>query len=102
MKQFLFLATILGTLIEGDSMKLVDTKTGHVVIEFIDHNPKFHSRFLEKVLTAEGILIPPPLRKEFEDKEVIFVDDPLFEKAFKEVYLPFCLSTRGSTYEWQN
>lgn len=81
-------------------MKLVNSKSGYVVIEFVDGQVKFHDRFLEAEMKETGILIPPALTSQFEGKETIFYGDPLFEKAFLEVYYPLCISS--SVYEWQN
>jgi hypothetical protein len=47
-----------------------------------------------------GILIPPLLTQTFEGREVVFLGDPLFEKAFIEVYYPFCIA--HSVYHWHN
>lgn len=93
------LATIATATLSGESMKLVQKETGHVVVEFQNHKAKFHSHFLEKILSAEGIFIPPVLRNQFEEKEVVYMEDPLFEKAFIEVYSKFNL---GTSYEWKN
>src|SRR5579863_10409366 len=44
---------------QGDSMKLVNTKTGFVVVEFERGLVHFHDRFLEAEMKETGILIPP-------------------------------------------
>ena len=93
------LATIATTALNGESMKLVKKETGQTIVEFKDHKAIFHSKFLEKVLSNEGILIPPVLRHEFDGKEIIFIDDPLFEQAFVQIYCRFNLD---SSYEWKN
>jgi hypothetical protein len=98
--QVMLIASMMAT--NGDSMKLVQKETGDVVIEFKDNTAIFHSRFLEKALKEDGVLIPPAMRAEFGGKEVVFVDDPLFEKAFVEVYWPFYMKAANSSYEWQN
>ncbi len=102
MKRTLVLATaaaIASCFNNGESMKLVNTKTGYVVVEFCDGRASFNDRFLEVEMKETGILIPPILAKEFEGKEVIYFGDPLFEKAFVEVYYPFCIA--HSLYQWQ-
>ncbi len=81
-------------------MKLINKKTGFVVVEFKGGKAEFHDRFLEAEMKETGILIPPGLVKQFGNKEVIFYDDPLFEKAFIEVYYPLCIA--NSLYQWQN
>lgn len=81
-------------------MKLVNTKTGFVVVEFKQGKAEFHDRFLEAEMKETGILIPPALTHSFQDKEVIFLGDPLFEKAFVEVYYPLCIA--NAVYQWKN
>ncbi len=102
MKRTLFIAAsaITSTFTNGDPMKLINTKTGFVVVEFIQGKAAFHDRFLEVEMRETGILIPPAFAKIFEDKEVIFLGDPLFEKAFVEIYYPLCIA--NTVYQWQN
>jgi hypothetical protein len=102
MKQTLFLAAsaIAAAFTNGEPMKLVNTKTGFVVVEFKQGKAEFHDRFLAAEMEETGILIPPALNKSFEEKEVIFLGDPLFEKAFIEIYYPLCIA--NSVYQWQN
>lgn len=84
----------------GDSMKLVNNKSGYVVVEFKEGQAQFNDRFLEAEMKESGILIPPSMVDQFDGKETILYGDPLFEKAFKEVYYPLCITS--SIYEWQN
>lgn len=102
MKRTLFLAAsaITAAFTNGEPMKLVNTKTGFVVVEFNQGKPVFYDRFLEAEMKETGILIPPALVKLFDNKEVIFMGEPLFEKAFIEVYYPLCIA--NSVYQWQN
>lgn len=102
MKRTLFLATsaIAAAFTNGEPMKLVNTKTGFVVIEFRQGKTEFHDRFLEAEMKETGILIPPAMAHAFEGKEVIFFGDPQFERAFIEVYYPLCIA--NSVYQWQN
>jgi|SRR3989344_1098802 len=95
-------ATIVAANLNGENMKLVERKTGETIIEFKDKTVTFHCHFLEKALREGGILIPPIMRREFGGKEVVFVDDPLFEKAFVEVYWPMYMATANCPFEWQN
>jgi hypothetical protein len=101
MKRTLFLATsaIATAFANGESMKLVNVKTGFVVVEFNQGKVAFHDRFLETEMKETGILIPPALASEYEGKEVIYLGDPLFEKAFIHVHFPHCFAT--SVYQWQ-
>lgn len=105
MKNTLFVALFAVTsatsvLMSGDPMKLVNTQTGYTVVEFLDDgNIRFNDRFLEAEMKESGILIPPSLLDSFEGKEFVYFGDPLFERAFKEVYYPYSVST--SIYKWQ-
>lgn len=83
----------------GNEM-LVNSKTGHIVIEFIDGKTKIYDRFLEVEMRETGIYIPPSKREDFDGKEVVYLSDPSFEKAFIEVYDPLCIA--NSVYRWQN
>lgn len=80
-------------------LRLINTKTGHVVVEFCDDAIQFHDRFLELEMEEVGILIPFSLQPEFLNKEIIYLDDPLFKKAFLEIYYPICIA--NSLYQWQ-
>lgn len=100
MKRTLFLATsAIAAALNGEPMKLINTKTGFVVVEFKEGKAEFYDRFLEAEMKETGILIPSTWAKEFENKEVIYYGDPLFEKAFIEVYYPLCIA--NSLYQWQ-
>lgn len=101
MKRTLFLAaSAIASALSGEPMKLINTKTGFVVVEFREGKAQFHDRFLEAEMKETGILIPPLFAHNFEGKEVIYFGDPLFEKAFIEVYYPLCIA--NSLYQWQN
>lgn len=100
MKRTIFIAaSAIAAALNGEDMKLVNTKTGFVVVEFQDGKAQFHDRFLEAEMKETGILIPPALVSNYQDKEVIFLGDPLFEKAFIEVYYPLCIA--NVVYQWQ-
>ena len=81
-------------------MKLINTKTGYVVVEFENGGVQFHDRFLEAEMKETGILIPRSHQAQFAGKETIFFGDPLFEKAFLEIYYPLCIS--NVLYTWDN
>ncbi|PIS02850.1 MAG: hypothetical protein COT85_02120 [Chlamydiae bacterium CG10_big_fil_rev_8_21_14_0_10_42_34] len=102
MKRTFFLAAsaISAAFTNGEQMKLVNTKTGFVVVEFTQGKAEFHDRFLEAEMKETGILIPPALASSYANREVIFLNDPLFEKAFIEVYYPLCIA--NCVYQWQN
>lgn len=100
MKRTLFIATsAIAAALNGESMKLVNTRTGFVVVEFQEGKASFHDRFLAAEMQETGILIPPAFLDQFEGKEVIFMGEPLFEKAFIEIYYPLCIA--NSLYQWQ-
>lgn len=81
-------------------MKLVNIQTGYTVVEFLDDGTvQFNDRFLEAEMKELGILIPPSLSESFEGKEFVYFGDPLFKRAFKEVYYPYSIST--SIYKWE-
>lgn len=80
-------------------MKLVHKETGAILAEFNDGIPTFHHRILKMEMEDCGILIPPYLRESFHNAKKIFPEDPLFEKAFREVYCVFTLPK--NTFEWQ-
>ena len=82
-------------------MQLVDKNTGKVILEFRDEAVIFHSPFLEAQFEERGIPIPLAMQALFEGKQEIFLGDPLFQKAFVEVYLPFYMAGANSSYEWK-
>jgi hypothetical protein len=102
MKRTILLAAsaITAAFTNGEPMKLVNTKTGFVVVEFKQGKAEFYDRFLEAEMKETGILVPPVMSKDFEEKEVILLGDPLFEKAFIEIYYPYCIA--NVVYQWQN
>jgi hypothetical protein len=67
-------------------MRLVNLKTNQVIAEFEGTITKIHNKFLEKEMEEMGIAIPPGLRTFFGGKDVVYLQDSLFQKAFKEVY----------------
>lgn len=81
-------------------MKLINKETQCIVVEFTDTKTVFHDRFLEAEIAENGITIPPALQEEYEGKEVIFVEDPQFLKAFKEIYYP--LGMNPKVFEWKD
>lgn len=81
-------------------MKLINVRTGFVVVEFQDGKTHFNDPFLQAEMQETGILIPPAHAEEFQGKEVIYLGDPLFEKAFFEIYYPLCIA--HSLYQWKN
>jgi|GEM_PF-2886228 len=101
MKRTLWIAAAVVTSAfnSGAHMKLVNTKTNYVVVEFSNGKAQFHDRFLEIEMKETGIFIPPNVVHEYQGKETIYLGDPLFEKAFIEIYYPLCIA--NSIYQWQ-
>ena|SRR3990167_963024 len=101
MKRSLFLAgaALAAAFNNGEPMKLINKKTGFIVVEFNQGQVKFYDRFLEGEMKETGIWIPEIMRDQFENKEVIFLGEPLFQKAFIEVYYPLCIAQ--VLYEWE-
>jgi hypothetical protein len=80
-------------------MKLIHSKTKFVVVEFQNDKVIFHDRFLEKEMKLRGIAIPPALRDQYEQKAFVKLQDPLFQKAFQEIYYPIYLAPREHVWE---
>ena len=80
-------------------MKLINTKTGYIVVEFQQGKVHFNDRFLEAEMKETGIFIPPSHTSEY-GKETIFLEDVQFERAFKEIYYPLCIA--NLRYRWEN
>ncbi len=84
----------------GETLKLVNRRNGHVVVEFVNGKAIFHDRFLKPEMEEVGILIPHTHRDEFAGKETVLLDDELFEKAFIEIYFRYHIP--HSLYELKN
>jgi hypothetical protein len=85
---------------EEATMKLVNNRTGFVVVEFKNGTPIFHDRFLEAEMNEKGIAIPSNHRAEFFGKDTIYPDDPQFQQAFSEIYVPLTIASYH--YQWQD
>lgn len=84
---------------EDIPMKLVNTQSGFVVVEFENGEARFGDRFLEAEMKESGILIPSSRVAEFDGKKTILLGDRHFEKAFVEIYVPFTIAS--SDYHWE-
>ena len=80
-------------------MNLVSVTTNQTLVEFHDHKPIFHNKYLEKEMKEIGIVIPDFLRGDFQGRAVIKLDDDLFNRAFKDVFYP--LHMDSSKYQWR-
>lgn len=78
----------------------MNIETGNIIVEFINGTIQFNDRFLELEMKETGIYIPSPQSSDFNGKEIVYLNDPLFEKAFIYVYYPQCIA--NSLYQWQN
>ena len=96
---FSILATSLSAQAEETNMKLINTRTGFVVVEFKDGAAHFQDRFLEAEMQDRGISIPEPRRADFGGKDTIYPGDTLFQKAFADIYVP--LSIASPHYQWK-
>lgn len=91
---------IANSLYSSEVSQLVNANTGFVVVEFEDGIAHFHDPFLEAEMKEIGISIPFGRKGEFEGKEIVYLGDILFEKAFIDVYYP--ISIANPLYEWRN
>lgn len=99
MKMILIAATcFLGTM-HSEDMKLVHTKSHAIIISFHDGRAQFYDSILAQEMDNLGVYIPPFKRGEFEGKKKIFPCDPLFQKAFVEVYYPLAIA--NPVYQWE-
>ncbi len=94
------LSALLGSVHADDHMKLFNSKTGFVVVEFQDNQVIFHDRFLEVEMKNYGVSIPPAMRDLFQGKSAVRLKDKDFPRAFKEVYYPLSINT--SVYQWDD
>ena len=80
-------------------MKLIHLNSGFVVAEILQRKIIIHDRMLEKEMRIRGIAIPPPLRAAYGGKVAVRLEDPEFEKAFKEAYFPMAFNPQS--YSWE-
>jgi len=64
----------------------VNKQTDQPLVEFIEGQTLFHSRYLEREMRTLGIPIPPGSRSLFNGQDTIYLGDDQFQKAFKEIY----------------
>lgn len=50
---------------------------------------------LKESLQTSGILIPEAKQRDFQGRKIVLLNDPLFTKAFVEIYFPSCLRESG-------
>ncbi len=80
-------------------MRLINKKTKQPLVEIQQERVHFYSDFLEKEMQVLGIEIPHGLQVQYGGKTHIMLGDPLFTKAFQEVY---CVHYMDSTqFRWE-
>lgn len=79
-------------------MKLVHVKSNDPVVELNKSDTKIFSEIMDWDMKNNGIAIPEYLQEDYNDQFVVFFDDPLFQKAFKEVYYAFRMN--HEEYKW--
>lgn len=67
-------------------MRLVNSKSRQTLVDFTTTGAVFYSKYLEEEMRRCGIPIPPGLRARFGGKDFIYLGDPDFQKAFREVF----------------
>lgn len=70
------------------SVEIINPKTGFVDVEIQGDEVVIHNRFIKAELEQGGIAIPENLRAQFSGQELVQIADPLFGKAFLEIYSP--------------
>jgi hypothetical protein len=79
-------------------MKLINTETSQSLVEFKGEETIFHSKFLENEMRTIGISVPHGLRGVYKGKDCVRLDDPDFQKAFKEIY--YLTSMNPEKFHW--
>jgi len=67
-------------------MKLINTHTGKPLVTIEEGAVQFHHSMLADEIELFGVTIPAYMRPQFSDKTNVYLDDPDFERAFREVY----------------
>jgi len=66
--------------------ELINKQNGFIAAELHEDEAIIHDRFLEDDLERRGIEIPETLRDQYDGRTTVFMNDDLFQKAFREVY----------------
>jgi hypothetical protein len=74
-------------LLKRTCMDLIHVKSGYVMATTDGDKVTVKDPILYKELSLKGISIPQDKRNAYHEKKVVFMDDPLFPKAFRELYL---------------
>jgi len=92
-----FFAYLLISTVFDANVAFINAQTGDVIIEFYHDRILFHEWYLEEEMKTTGILIPHHRIAEFEGKEVVYLNDSIFRKAFFEVYSPLYIMNSDTT-----
>lgn len=79
-------------------MKLIHIESQKPIAEFVDGKSKFFSPIMAWDMKNNGIAIPLLNQKDFDNQFLIYLDDPKFPNAFKEIYYTMRMNT--TEYEW--
>ena len=79
-------------------MRLIHKKSRFNIITLEENTILINDPFLKKELLYKGISIPLYKRSEYGMKSSIKMEDPLFLKAFKEIFVKTRFS--DSSYIW--
>ena len=86
MKSLIAAILLVGTIYSGETTQIINPKTGFVDVEIANDEVVIHNRFIQADLEKNGIAIPDNLRSHYAEKAFVHLSDPLFKKAFCEVY----------------
>lgn len=80
-------------------MKLVNTQTSQALVEFHGDKTLIYNKFLENEMRTIGIPVPHGLRGLYKGKDCIRLEDPDFQRAFKEIYYLTAMSP--DKFQWK-
>jgi hypothetical protein len=72
---------------------------GWKVAEVKDDKVYFFRDSLEEKMHVFGVPIPARLRENFNNQQFVNFDEPLFARAFIQIYFPYYLHRQGCTLE---
>lgn len=80
-------------------MRLINKKTAKPLVEIHQGQVRFYSEFLEKQMQLMGIEIPHGLQVQYAGKTHVLLGDPLFARAFREIYYIHYMD--ASQFRWE-
>ena len=81
-------------------MRLVNIHTHRSIVAFEDKATRIFNKFLEREMKSMGIPIPPGMRGLYEGRDVVYLGDREFQRAFKEIY--YITSMDSRIFKWQD